>query len=34
MMTIAPEFSARRMLLDYIEHLYAPAAKGSLVSVP
>jgi starch phosphorylase len=34
MMTIAPEFSARRMLLDYIEHLYAPAAKGSLISVP
>jgi starch phosphorylase len=33
MMTIAPEFSSRRMLLDYIEHLYSPAAQGSLVIV-
>ena len=33
MMTIAPEFSARRMVLDYIEYLYSPAAQGSLVTV-
>jgi starch phosphorylase len=31
MMTIAPEFSARRMVLDYIEHLYSPAARGALI---
>jgi starch phosphorylase len=33
MMTIAPEFSSRRMVFDYIEHLYTPAAQGSLVTV-
>ena len=33
MMSNAPAFSARRMLLDYIEHLYSPAAQESLISV-
>lgn len=33
MMSNAPAFSARRMLLDYIEHLYTRAAQGSMVSV-
>ena len=33
MMTIAPRFSARRMLLNYIEDLYTPAAAESLVAV-
>ncbi|MGI8478028.1 MAG: alpha-glucan family phosphorylase [Thermomicrobiales bacterium] len=28
MRTVAPEFSARRMLLDYIDKLYAPAADA------
>ncbi len=32
MMTNGPAFSARRMLLDYIENLYIPAAEGSLVA--
>lgn len=31
MMTVAPKFSARRMLLDYIEHLYTPAAEGATI---
>jgi starch phosphorylase len=30
--TVAPEFSSRRMLIDYIERLYAPAA-GALAAV-
>jgi starch phosphorylase len=33
MMTCAPKFSARRMLLDYIEHLYSPAAQESEIAV-
>ncbi|MDQ2683325.1 MAG: alpha-glucan family phosphorylase [Chloroflexota bacterium] len=33
MMSNAPAFSARRMLMDYIEHLYSKAAQGALVSV-
>ena len=28
MRTVAPQFSARRMLLDYIYRLYGPAATG------
>ena len=32
MMSIAPRFSARRMLLNYIEDLYIPAATETLVA--
>jgi starch phosphorylase len=33
MMTNAPAFSARRMLLDYIENLYTPASLGMPVPI-
>lgn len=30
--TVAPKFSTRRMLIDYVTHLYAPAAAGKTPS--
>jgi starch phosphorylase len=30
--TVAPKFSTRRMLIDYVTHLYAPAAAGKAPS--
>jgi glucan phosphorylase len=27
--TVAPRFSARRMVKEYVERLYAPAASGA-----
>ncbi len=33
MMTNAPAFSARRMLLDYIESLYTPASSAAPAAV-
>jgi starch phosphorylase len=32
--TIAPQFSSRRMLIDYVNELYMPAAKGEDAPVP
>jgi starch phosphorylase len=33
MMTNAPAFSARRMVLDYIENMYIPASRGTPAAV-
>lgn len=31
--TVTPQFSTRRMLIDYVNHLYGPAAEASAVAV-
>ena len=30
MATVSPQFSMRRMLKDYVEHIYAPAMSAAM----
>jgi starch phosphorylase len=30
--TVAPQFSARRMVKEYVEKMYAPALEGKMVA--